>query len=303
MNVLKGTTGYLVGSIESAKDSGKGWRVEVKTRLKKLGIKILDPCDKQFLKDIKETDLAQGQMKAWRAAGDMESLKKLQKAMKEIRIYDLKCVDICDFLFCFIDLECPTYGSWEEISWGAGRLKKPTFFVCKQGVKNAPLWMFGMIPPSYFYDSIQDALIMIEKINRGEVELDSDRWKLLSPAFYEQNSNLQNLSHKEIFEEIERRANLSYPDLIKEYGMEIGIIYYEDSYDGSCGISDFFDFYFIKDGERTAFQDLDESIWQNFIPQYFYKHSSNYYGSWHYSGELKDAIEVLTKYGYKTKKK
>lgn len=183
MSKLKGTVSYLVGGIESAKDFGKSWRVEVKNSLREIGVKVLDPCDKQFLKDIDETGQAQNQLKAWRANGEYD---KVRKAMKEIRIYDLKCVDICDFLFVYIDLNVPTYGSWEEISWGAGRLKKPVFFVCEQGKENVPLWMFGMIPHSYFYSSIDEALEMIKKIDLGEVEIDSDRWKLLSPDWRNQ---------------------------------------------------------------------------------------------------------------------
>ena len=43
----------------------------------------------------------------------------------------------------------------------------------------APLWLLGMFPHKFFYDSINDILKMIEDINSGEREIDSDRWRLL----------------------------------------------------------------------------------------------------------------------------
>ena len=37
----------------------------------------------------------------------------------------------------------------------------------------------GMLPHHYIYDSIESVVNMIKKINNGEKEIDSDRWRLL----------------------------------------------------------------------------------------------------------------------------
>jgi len=42
----------------------------------------------------------------------------------------------------------------------------------------------GMLPPHYFYDSLEDALTMIEKIDSGARPIDSTRWRLLRPEYH-----------------------------------------------------------------------------------------------------------------------
>jgi hypothetical protein len=49
-----------------------------------------------------------------------------------------------------------------------------------EGGKNkTPLWMMGMLPHHYIYDSIEDIIVMIKDIDSGRKEIDSDRWRLL----------------------------------------------------------------------------------------------------------------------------
>ena len=177
--ILEGTRVYLVGAIESADDSGVGWRQKVVKEFTDMGIKPLNPCDKPFIKDVDETDTFQDDMKALRKTGDWN---ELAKRMKEIRIYDLKLVDISDAIFVYLDADLQTCGSWEEI-FTANRMKKPIFFVYKQGKEAVPTWMYGVLPHKYFYDSLEDALETIKGINSGEIEIDSDRWKLLRKEY------------------------------------------------------------------------------------------------------------------------
>ena len=54
---------YLVGAIQDSKDYGVSWRNYVKDELKDTGILFFDPCDKPFIKDIKETKEAQVEVK------------------------------------------------------------------------------------------------------------------------------------------------------------------------------------------------------------------------------------------------
>jgi hypothetical protein len=41
----------------------------------------------------------------------------------------------------------------------------------------------GVIPHKYTYDTIEDALVMLEKIHIGEKEINSDRWHLLKDNY------------------------------------------------------------------------------------------------------------------------
>jgi hypothetical protein len=177
MNKLYKTTAYLIGPIESEIDAGMSWRMYVKDKLDKIGIRCFDPCAKPFIKDLSETVDYQNCIKKLR---EDENYDELSIHMKEIRSYDLRLCDLATFAFCYIDGDKKTCGSWEEVFWMGGRLKKPVFFVYKQGKKNIPLWMYGVIPHKYFYNSIDDALNMIYDIDSGKREIDSDRWKLLN---------------------------------------------------------------------------------------------------------------------------
>ena len=47
------------------------------------------------------------------------------------------------------------------------------------GKKNTPLWIMGMIPHHYIYDSVSEIVDMIKNIDSGNKEIDSDRWRLL----------------------------------------------------------------------------------------------------------------------------
>jgi hypothetical protein len=49
--------------------------------------------------------------------------------------------------------------------------------------KKCPLWLLGMFPHKYIYDSVDDILEMLIKIDEGKKEIDSDRWRLLKPEF------------------------------------------------------------------------------------------------------------------------
>jgi hypothetical protein len=177
-NILKGTTTYLVGQIQY-KD-GRGWREVATKRLKPMGIRVFDPYNHPFVNSIQEgAENTQDKMKEMVKAGQFDEVSKL---MKQIRVEDLASVDLSTFIVAYIDINAYTCGTWEEIFW-ANRLKRPIFLICEQGKKGVPLWLFGTIPHKYMYNSLEEALTMIEKINSGEVKIDSDRWRILRPEF------------------------------------------------------------------------------------------------------------------------
>ena len=47
------------------------------------------------------------------------------------------------------------------------------------GKSKTPLWLMGMMPHQYIYDSIEDVVAMLGEIDDGNKEIDSDRWRLL----------------------------------------------------------------------------------------------------------------------------
>ena len=47
------------------------------------------------------------------------------------------------------------------------------------GKHKTPLWMMGMLPHNYIYDSIEEVVDMVKQIDSGAKKIDSDRWRLL----------------------------------------------------------------------------------------------------------------------------
>jgi len=159
--------------------NGEGWRNKLQPVLEKMGIIVFNPYHKPFLKDIEENDETVKNLAKLIEEGKFD---EAQKIMKEIRSYDLSMVDRSDFIVVYIDPNTPTFGTIEEFVT-AVKIKRPVFIAIEGGKKKCPLWIFGMIPHKYIYDSIDDILDMLVKIDNGEKEIDSDRWRLFRKEY------------------------------------------------------------------------------------------------------------------------
>lgn len=159
--------------------SGRNWRQEVSLKLKPLGITCFDPYKKPFVKDISEDENAREAMDGWLKNGEYD---KLSDKMKTIRSYDLNLVDRSDFIIAHLVPEVASWGSAEEIVT-AVRMKKPIFISMEGGKSKTPLWMFGMLPHKYIYNSVEEIIEMVKSINSGEKPIDSERWRLLQEKF------------------------------------------------------------------------------------------------------------------------
>ena len=173
MELLEKTRTYLVGHMQYA--NGRDWREYVEEELRPLGIRIFNPYKKPFVKDVNEDE-------SIRAATELNMKRgyfsDVAERMKRIRSYDLNLVDRSDFIIAHLLPEVASWGSAEEIVT-AVRMKKPIFVSMEGGKSKTPLWMMGMLPHHYIYDSIEEVVEMIKSIDSGEKEIDSDRWRLL----------------------------------------------------------------------------------------------------------------------------
>ena len=172
-NRLKKTRCYLVGAMQNV--NGQPWRTYVESQLKEMNIIVFNPYNHPFVNSEQEDNDAKVK---WEDLIRENKYDELSGHVKKIRSEDLRCVDICDFIFCHLNPKFPTCGAYEELFW-ANRAKKPIFLSIEGGKKECPLWLFGTIPHKYIYNSIDDALQMIRNIDSGEKEIDSDRWRLL----------------------------------------------------------------------------------------------------------------------------
>jgi len=176
-NILYRTKTYLAGAMQYK--NGEGWRNIVQSKLERMGIIVFSPYHKPFMKDIQEDDGARKHI------GDLikeNNYDEVVSRMKEVRSYDLNLVDRSDFIIAYIDPKTPTFGTMEELVTSV-RMKRPTFIFVEGGKKLCPYWIFGMFPHKYIYDDVDGVLNMLEKIDSGEKEIDSDRWRLLKKEY------------------------------------------------------------------------------------------------------------------------
>lgn len=172
--VLWRTRCYMIGHMENA--NGEGWRKEAQSRLEKLGVICFDPYHKPFMNQYPETEEIRQNMNT---AMDNGALGSVHEYMKRVRNDDLRLTDIPDFLICHMDdPTIASHGTSEEI-YTANRAKKPIFISLGTGIASIPKWLLGALKPSYFYNSMDDMLNMLELIDKEKVRIDSDRWKLL----------------------------------------------------------------------------------------------------------------------------
>ena len=171
--ILNKTRTYLVGHMQYA--SGRDWREYVEDELEPIGIRIFNPYKKPFVKDVNEDEDTRLSISHCMENGYFNDVSE---RMKLIRSYDLNLVDRSDFIIAHLLPEVASWGSAEEIVT-AVRMKKPLFISMEGGKHKTPLWMMGMLPHHYIYDSIEEVVGMIKQINNGDKNIDSDRWRLL----------------------------------------------------------------------------------------------------------------------------
>lgn len=177
MNLLNRTKTYLVGSMQY--EDGVSWRETAEVELGKMGIIVFNPYNKPFVKDIKEGKATQVELLKMQSDGNYD---ELAERMREIRVFDLNLVDRSDFIIVKANPKIASWGSSEELVT-AVRMKKPIFFSCDGGKKALPLWIFGQFPHKYIYNSVAEILEVLKKIDAGEIEMDSDRWRLLRKEY------------------------------------------------------------------------------------------------------------------------
>jgi hypothetical protein len=177
VGLLNKTRCYLMGAMENS--DGQPWRNRIKQLLENTGITFFDPYEKPFINTVSENKKARIKLKSWMDNGEYDLAAK---RMKRVRSDDLRLCDLSDFGVVQILPNVPTWGTVEEMVWFV-RCKKPLFVFVEGGKQHTPLWLMGMFPHKYIYDSVDDIIKMLKRINAGRKKLDNERWKLLRREF------------------------------------------------------------------------------------------------------------------------
>ncbi len=177
MEYLKGRNVYLSGAIEDAVDDGSGWRNQIKEKLEKhFGLDVIKPSDKDrtFQMEHPVTECTEEILKLRKE----EDYDELSRRVRWIRHADLRLVDRSDFVICKLFTTIKTHGTWEELTL-ANSQKKPILVWANMGKKEAPGWLFGMIPHETIFSSLEGIIEYLDRIDEGDIdEPNQERWLL-----------------------------------------------------------------------------------------------------------------------------
>lgn len=150
---LSNACAYLSGPMEFVADHGVGWRRKFIEMIEKanLNIDCIDPTNKPGDEDMKIGENKEFQIKLQSEGKFLQ----LQSYVKAFRRYDLRFVDISDFLVAVIDPTIPQWGTSNEI-YEAERQHKPIFFiiegglskvVCRNCLDGCLIWLISALEP------------------------------------------------------------------------------------------------------------------------------------------------------------
>lgn len=172
MNRLAGYNSYIIGAMDRVADGGEGWRDYITPYLENLGIVVLNPCnkpidigleDKQNRKEIEEL----------KRVGDYDEVSSYDR--RKIRSTDLRMVDMSQFVIVNLDLDVHPCGTYEELFW-ANRCKKPILVHMEQGKVNTPNWLLWTIPHQFIFDTWDDMLSYLKRVDDGTETETYNRW-------------------------------------------------------------------------------------------------------------------------------
>jgi len=197
MGKLDCALGYLSGAMEYVADHGVEWRRKFTRLIYEAGLDIdlIDPTNKPG-----EDQKIGGEDKGYQAKLKQEKRwKELSKYVGEYRRYDLRYVDYSDFLVVVVDPRVPQWGTSNEVYFGEMQ-HKPTFFVCDGGLANLPNWLFDLLDfegdqPINVFESIEEVIEMLKKLNSGEKEL-SKEWVLVRRHIEQNRKNRLALANR-----------------------------------------------------------------------------------------------------------
>ena len=162
---------YLVGAMDRVPDGGTNWRQRITPFLKEMGVTVINPCEKP-VHNVSEDDDTRYWIEYYK---ETEQYDKIKEKFSIIRCADLRCVDVSDFIIAHIDLDVHACGTYEEIVT-ANRQKKPILIWCEQGKKQAPNWLFFMLPHRHIFSNLDEIILYLQNIHSSPSINHDDRW-------------------------------------------------------------------------------------------------------------------------------
>jgi len=172
MNRLKGMTAYLCGAMDRVADGGVEWREHITPKLQEFGVGVFNPCNKPSDYAPEDEDTRE-LIHSLKRSGRYDEVASV---MKPICAVDLRMVDIAHFIIMNLDIDSHLCGSYHEAFVAIGQ-KKPVIVMCKQGKRNLPNWMFGVVPHQMVFINWSETLEYLHHINEDENVKHLNRWR------------------------------------------------------------------------------------------------------------------------------
>lgn len=177
MNRLFYNRCYLSGPIDNAPDLGVGWRLKVQQELADLDIIFLNPCNKPLLLDAIQEDLENHKLR--QSIKESSNFDTLSQIMREVRCYDLRMADLCDFAIIHLDLNTYSTGTHEEITT-MNRRKVPILIHVEQGKSALPEWYFGTFPHQMVFGTWKELFNYIRYVAYASPPIKTyNRWRFI----------------------------------------------------------------------------------------------------------------------------
>ena len=183
---LNGACGYLSGPMEFVADHGVEWRRKFINLVNEAGLDIdfIDPTNKPGGEEIKIGENKDLQVQLQKSG----QFNDLQKYVHSYRRYDLRFVDLSDFLVVVVDPRVPQWGTSNEVYF-CEMQHKPMFFICEGGLHNLPRWLFDVVEIGdngqhtpekrcNVFESVEDVVNELVLLDNGTIPL-NDEWVLI----------------------------------------------------------------------------------------------------------------------------
>lgn len=172
MNRLAGYNCYGAGAMDRVADGGELWRDYLTPKLEDMGIIFLNPCKKPIDIGVEDKENRE-EINLLKQNGSYNEISSDKR--KKIRTTDLRMVDMSHFLIVNLDLDVHPCGTYEELFW-ANRCKKPILVHMEQGKVNTPNWLLWTIPHQFIFDTWDDMLSYLKRVDDGTDTETYNRW-------------------------------------------------------------------------------------------------------------------------------
>ena len=186
MGKLDAACCYLSGAMEFVSDHGVGWRRKMTeiVRSSDLQIDLVDPTNKPGGETYRIGEDKETQVRLQQEG----RFNELRDYVHRYRRFDLRFVDLCDFLVVAVDPTVPQWGTANEVYFGELQ-HKPMFFINPGGLSDLPRWLFDIVDIGdngrhsvkercNVFTSVEEVVEELILLDSGAIPM-SDEWVLI----------------------------------------------------------------------------------------------------------------------------